>query len=65
MGSPRAHRSLSRIVDRPTHSTFVRKEPIQELAEEAEDGTFADILIATNDEGELLTSQVWERENDF
>ena len=50
VGSPRVHRTLSRTADRPTCPTFVKEEPIQELAEEAKDGTFADILIAANDE---------------
>ena len=63
MESLRDLRTLSRIVDRPTHPTFVRDKLVQELAEEAEDGTFADILMVANDEWELLTPQV--RESDF
>ena len=50
MGLLRAHRTLSRTIDRPTRPTFVREEPIQEPMEEFEDETFADILMATNDE---------------
>ena len=61
MRSPRAHRTLSRITHRPTHPTFVREELVQELAEEVEDETFVDILMAINDEWELLAPQVWER----
>ena len=63
MGSPRDHRTLSRKTNRPTHPTFVREEPIQEPAEEAEDETFVDILMAANDEWELLAPQVLERMN--
>ena len=50
VGTPRTHRTLSRIVDRSTRPTFVREEPIQETIEEVEDKTFADILMAANDE---------------
>lgn len=55
VGSPRAHRTLSRTANRPTHPTFVREELVQEPTEEAEDGTFVDILMAANDEWELLS----------
>ena len=48
--SPRAHRTLSKIADRPTHPTFVREELVQEPMEEVEDEKFVDILMATNDE---------------
>ena len=50
VGSPRAHRTLSRTTDRSTRPTFVREEPVQEPTEEVEDGTFANILMAANDE---------------
>ena len=61
VGSLRAHRTLSRIVDKSTRPTFVRKEIVQEPMEEVEDETFVDILMATNDEWELLVPQFWER----
>ena len=54
MGSPRDHRTLSKIVDRSTGPTFVREELVQEPIEEAEDETFANILMAANDEWKLL-----------
>ena len=60
MGLPRAHKTLFEIKDRPTCPTFVREEPIQEPMEEVEDETFADILMAANDEWELLVPLVWE-----
>ena len=44
-----------------THPTFFRAEPIQEPIEEVEDETFAYILMAANDEWELVVPQVWER----
>ena len=50
VGSPRAHRTVPKIVDRPTHPTFVRGEPIQKPMEKVKDETFADILMAANDE---------------
>ena len=50
VGSPRAHRILSRTVDRPIRPTFVREEPVHEPAKEVENDTFADILLAANDE---------------
>ena len=58
VGSPR---TLSRTTDKPTHPTFVREELVQERMEEVEDEIFADILMAANDEWELLVPQVRER----
>ena len=49
VGSPRAHRTLSRTTNMPTHPTFVKEEPIQEPTNEVEDETFADILMTAND----------------
>ena len=63
MRSPRAHRTLSRIIDRPEHPTFVREELVHEPIKEAKNGSFVDILMATNDEWELLALQVQERMN--
>ena len=63
MGSPKAHRSLYTIIDRPTHHTFVREKWVQERMEKVEDETFANILMDANDEWELLVPNVCDKMN--
>ena len=51
LGSPRVHRTPSRIANRPIRPTFLREEHVvEENVEDVEEPTFADVYMAAHDE---------------